>query len=153
MRIFRNFVPNYYDTLMIWRFMVIQPGRPMDITSSDVNQQQVDGRHNGWSLICHQSSKLFFAMISQCRYIYLCIHKCNNIKIEPWIPRRKAIISQSWQINQTFPSWPASSTSTSSSGNTLTSSFSSGESTSYKKNSGKVADSKNSPYLCSHDYL
>jgi len=25
----------------------------MDITSSDVNQQQVDGRHNGWSLICH----------------------------------------------------------------------------------------------------
>lgn len=52
-----------------------------------------------------------------------------------------------------FASWPASSTSTSSSGNTLTSSFSSGESTSYKKNSGKVADSKNSPYLCSHDYL
>ena len=49
--------------------MVIQPGRPMDITSSDVNQQQVDGRHNGWSLICHQSSKLFFAMISQCRFI------------------------------------------------------------------------------------
>jgi hypothetical protein len=37
-----------------------------------------------------------------------------------------------------FASWPASSTSTSSSGNTLTSSFSSGESTSYKKIAEKL---------------
>ena len=36
----------------LWRFMVIQPGMPMDITASDVNQQQVDGRHNGWSFDC-----------------------------------------------------------------------------------------------------
>ena len=37
-----------------------------------------------------------------------------------------------------FASWPASSISTSSSGNTLTSSFSSGESTSYKKIAEKL---------------
>ena len=37
-----------------------------------------------------------------------------------------------------FPSWPASSISASSSGNTLTSSFSSGESTSYKKIAEKL---------------
>ena len=42
-----------------------------------------------------------------------------------------------------FPSWPASSTSTSSSGNTLTSSFSSGESTSYKKIAEKLQIRKN----------
>jgi len=30
----------------------------MDITSSDVNQQQVDGRHNGWSFDCSFSHEL-----------------------------------------------------------------------------------------------